>query len=378
MSFYKDDISAVVIDNGSDICKAGIAGNDSPRAFFPAITGRPRYDVAAARIGYKDFYVGDEAQSKREILSIKYPIERGIVTDWGDMERIWHHTLYNELKVAPEEHPLMLTEAPLNPKSNREKMIQVIFEKFNTPAFYVAIPAVLSLYESGRLAGIVFDSGDGVSHVVSISEGHAHPCAIDRINLAGTDLSAYLKRILDERGYSFSESSELQIIREIKERLCYCALDFDKEMSSAASNSSVEKSYELPDGGVITIGNERFRCPEVLFQPSLIGMESSGIHELVHNSVMKSDIDVRSYLYQNIVLSGGSTMFPGLANRLQKEMTDIVPSEFKVKIIAPPERRCSVWIGGSILASLSTFSERWISKQEYEESGPGIVHKKCF
>eukprot|EP01101_Sappina_pedata_P000707 TRINITY_DN1089_c0_g1_i1.p2 TRINITY_DN1089_c0_g1~~TRINITY_DN1089_c0_g1_i1.p2 ORF type:complete len:377 (-),score=106.92 TRINITY_DN1089_c0_g1_i1:36-1139(-) len=366
-----DGYGALVIDSGSGTMKAGFAGYDDPHSVFSSVVGRSRQSSAG------DFYVGNEAQARRDVLSLRYPMQGGVVTDWDDMERIWHHT-FRELGASPEDYPVLLTEAPLNPRTNREQMTQIMFETFSTPAMYVAIQAVLSFYSIGRTSGIVLQSGDGSTHVLPIYEGYTVRRAILRLDLAGRDLTEYMMKLLSERGCCLTTSAAWEIARDIKEKLAYVAADFGDEMATAAAApSSLERSYELPDGQVISIGDERFRCSEALFNPALVGIHSPGVHQLVDRCLTQCDIDMRRDLAHSIVCGGGNTMLAGMKERLTRELRAINPTK-RIGVCTPPERTYSAWIGGSILCSLSAFQQMWISRDEYDEKGAQIVHQKCL
>lgn len=370
---------AVVIDNGSGMCKAGFAGDDTPKSVFSCIIGEPKNPVAVTSIPTKAVYVAEEAQQKRGVLTIRYPIEHGIVVNWEDMEKIWHHTFFNELRVAPKKHPVLLTEAASNPIANRERMAEIMFEGFMVPKLYISIQAILSLYATGRTTGMVLDAGDGVTHTVPIYEGFALPYAIRRMDIAGRDITHYLSHLLQtSRGLKLKTGAELEIARGIKETLCYVALDPVAELERAKTSSEIEAEYELPDGELVTIAEERFFAPEVLFEPSRIGQEEKGIHKTVQATILKCEIDVRRDLWQNIVLSGGTTMLKGLPERLKKEFDTLAPRAVRVKVAAPAERKYSVWIGGSILASLQSFEDMWVTATEWQEIGASIINRKCL
>ncbi|OQO04379.1 Actin-like protein [Cryoendolithus antarcticus] len=370
----------IVLDNGSGTIRAGYAGEDLPKAFFPSCVGRPKHPRVLAGGLEGDIFIGSRAQELRGLLKLNYPLEHGVVTDWEDMERIWTHVYGEELKTLSEEHPVLLTEAPLNPRANRETAAQVLFETFNVPALYTSIQAVLSLYASGRTTGIVLDSGDGVSHAVPVYEGFAVPSAIRRIDVAGRDVTEQLQVLFRKQGRVFQTSAEKEIVRNIKEKTSYVALDpkkEEKEWGSVAARGGEDKSveYTLPDGQKLKVGTERFRAPEILFDPGTIGLEWPGLHQIVVDSINRTDMDLRKALFGNIVLSGGSTMIKGFGDRLLQEVQRLAVKDMRIKIFAPPERLYSTWIGGSILAGLSTFRKMWVSVDDWHEN-PDIIHQK--
>ncbi|KNC77354.1 hypothetical protein SARC_10181, partial [Sphaeroforma arctica JP610] len=375
---WDTNLSPIVLDNGSGRVKAGFADEELPSCIFPAVVGRIKHrrhlqsDLIA---NTKDVYVGNHAQAKRGILSLSYPIEHGVITSWEDIELIWEATFNDELRVDPSERPVLLTEAPYNPVANKHTMAQIMFETFQVPATFIAIQAVLSMYSTGKLTGIVLDSGDGVTHACPMYKGYLLPHSVLRMNLAGRDLTEYMMDLLTERGYFFTTTAEREIVRDIKEKCCYVAYNFDDELVADKESGSVEE-YTLPDGQVIGIGSECFRCPEALFQPSLLGLEMQGMHGLVNSSIFRSDVSIRAELFGNIVLSGGTTTILGLADRLHMEVSALAPNRGMVSVGTPPNQEFSVWQGGAALASLSSFTEQWITREEYDEYGDTIVDIK--
>ena len=374
---YKPNI---IIDNGSGYIKAGLSGDEDPRAYFPSIVGYPKYPKHSEfTIGgnEKEFFVGEEAENYRGVLKLNYPIEHGEINDWDDMEKIWGHIFTNELRVAPEEHNVMITEFSEYSKINRQKTAQIMFEIFNVPGLYIINPAVLSLYSKGKFTGFVLDLGDGTTQFTPVFDGFRLDGFYDYFYFGGRDLTQYIVDKLNNYfGFGY-KTNEWEIIKYIKEKVCYIALDYEEELKSYEPYY-----YELPDGSHIKIEEERIRVPEAIFQPSLINpsYKNYKITQMLYDTIQKCDIDIRKELYNNIVLSGGNSMFNGLPERLTKEIKAVAPESMKeeVRVIASPERKYAAWIGGSILSSLSTFESSWITKTEYEESGAIILHRKCF
>eukprot|EP01084_Bolivina_argentea_P048108 88653_1 len=378
----EEDMQAIVIDNGSATIKAGFSGDDKPISIFPSTVGRVNDIDTISSTTTQNIFVGIEAEQQKDTLNIKYPIQHGIVTSWDDMEKIWHHTFYNELKVAPEEHGVLATESPLTPKRNREKTLQIMFETFNVPSMFIDKQCILALHALGKWTGVVLEIGDGMTQLVPIQDGIANIYAATRQDSGGKDLTNYMMKLLSNSKtndfsfkYPIETSAEREIVKDIKEKTCFVATYSNVHDEKDDFDSDKEIKYELPDGKIIIIHKERYQCPEVLFEGK---QDSEAIHKLLYQVIMKCDMTIRRTLFENTVLSGGSTMFPGFDRRLTNEMIGLAPANVKVNIVASPQRNLLVWIGGSIKCLASVYIESWITKNEYDEIGPGIVHRKCF
>lgn len=271
-----------------------------------------------------------------------------------------------------EDHPALLTEAPLNPRRNRDKVAEIFFETFRTPALFFAPPSVLSLYASGRTTGVVLDVGEGVTQAVPVYEGFALPHSVTRSDVAGRDVTRQMQLLLRRSGLSFTTTAELDLVKRMKEESCYLTRT---PMADDSAEKDSKTQYTLPDGQTVNLSTERFQAPNVLFDPSLFGSEEPGAADILVNSIMKTDIDLRSTLFSQVVLAGGSTLCPGFGDRMLHEVRSRSPSHTKIRISAPPERMNSTFVGGSILASLATFKSMWVSRAEFEEHGSAILHR---
>ncbi|GMH37075.1 hypothetical protein BSKO_04948 [Bryopsis sp. KO-2023] len=380
----------VVCDNGTGFLKCGFAGDNFPRASLPCMVGRPmiRYEEKMSSRFLKDVMVGEECVEQRHQLQVSYPINNGVVTNWEDMQHVWEHAFSQRLHVDPTECSVMLTDPPLNPRQNRERMFATMFECYGFQSAFIQVQAVLTLYAQGLLTGIVLDSGDGVSHVVPVVDGYAFHHLTKRLDVAGRHVTSHFIDLLTRRGYALSRTADFDTVRAMKEDICYIAYDYKRELKLARETTCLMKSYTLPDGRVIKVGPERFMAPEALFAPEVMDIEAPGIPEMVFNCIQEADIDNRMALYQHVVLSGGSTMYPGMPSRLEKEIKQLYLNrvlrgdqegmrKLKLKVEDPPNRLNLVFLGAAVLADImKDRHEFWVSREEFMED-PYRALKKC-
>ncbi|XP_037355609.1 actin-related protein T2 [Talpa occidentalis] len=370
------DSPAVIFDNGSGLCKAGLSGEIGPRHVISSVVGHPKFKMPPTGANQKKYLVGEDALHRPEALHLRYPIERGLITGWDDMETLWTHLFEWELGVKASDQPVLMTEPSLNPRETREKMAEVMFESFNVPAFYLSDQAVLALYASACVTGLVVDSGDGVTCTVPIFEGYSLPHAVTKLYMAGRDITEHLSRLVLAGGHTFPYPLDKALVDDIKEKLCYVALEPEKELSRRPEE--VRREYKLPDGRILHIGDQLHQAPEVLFSPDQLGMQSPGLPKMVSCSITKCDADIQKTLFGEIVLSGGTTLFPGLDDRLLRELELLAAKGTPIKITAPPDRWFSTWIGASIVTSLSSFKQMWVTSADFKEFGTSVVQRRCF
>ncbi|KAK8515633.1 hypothetical protein V6N13_139395 [Hibiscus sabdariffa] len=433
-----DEVSAIVIDLGSHTCKAGYAGEDAPKAVFPSVVGcidqmdadddkenndsetNNRNADSNKLKGKRKLYVGSQALGfRRDHMEVVSPLKDGVVVDWDIVDNIWDHAFKDCLLIDPKEHPMLLAEPSSNTQQQREKTAELMFEKYKVPALFLAKNAVLTSFASGRATSVVIDSGGGSTTVAPVHDGYVLQKAVSSSPIGGEFLTDCLMKSLERKGivikprYSFKRKeiqpgvfqtvdvdlplttesyklySQRVIASDIKE--CVCRAPDAPYDESSYSNIPMTP-YELPDGQTIEIGADRFKIPDILFNPSLaqtipgvdnsaeISSSARGLPQMVIESINRCDVDIRKELFGSILLAGGTASMQQLKERLEKDLLEESPQAARVKVLASgnaTERRFSVWIGGSILASLGSFQQMWFSKSEYEEHGASYIQRKC-
>eukprot|EP00939_MAST-03C_sp_MAST-3C-sp1_P003567 g3567.t1 len=413
---------AVVIDNGTGYTKMGYSSNVEPQFVIPTAIATQHKAGSVDRSEMKDldFYVGDEAVKNKDHYSLNYPITHGLIENWSNMERLWQRCIFKYMRCDPEEHYFLLTEPPMNPPENREYTAEVMFETFNVPGLYIAVQACLALAASYTSlkhttdkvldpsmmhTGTVIDSGDGVTHIVPVSHGYVIGSCIRHIPLAGRDVTKFILNMLKDRKEAIPPEDAKLVAKLIKERHCYTCKDVAREFQKFDQNpdkcfrkySGINRYTHKPWS--CDIGYERFLGPEIFFNPEIFNADyKKPLSTVVDEVVQACEIDTRRGLYNNIVLSGGSTLFRDFHRRLQRDIKGIVNKRIEknvesirkagvkckkptvaVNVVSHPMQRYAVWFGGSILSGSSSFYQICHTKEQYDEEGPRICrHNAAF
>eukprot|EP00913_Durusdinium_trenchii_P031845 g29823.t1 len=365
----------VICDTGTGVIKAGMAGEQEPSVMLPNLLGRPVLRADGMVVGQADdIMIGDEANAARSMLQLSRPIQNGVVKDWNEMEAVWDYT-FKKLGIEnPADHKVLQTEAALNPPRNREKMVEIMFERYGFSGVNVSVQAILALNSRGLQSGFVVDSGDGVTHLVPVTEGYLEPALVQRVNLAGRHVTEQLMKLLVGQGHPLNSTTDFETVREVKQKLCYVAYDPEAEKKLARETTLVDRQYVLPDSRTMRVGAERFLAPEILFKPALAGHgDTDGLADLVFNTIRRSDIHV-SPVAPTFAAQDLKALY--LQNVLQGDSSRA--SKFRVHVEDPPHRQHMVFLGASIMADACEHqanSKFWISRQEYQEVGAGAVHR---
>ena len=413
----------IVIDNGSGYIKAGYSNQSSPEIYIPSVVGREilRYgekiDIEQIRAEkkkseqkklikqmikehyLKQIMIGDEIIGFRSLLELTHPITEGVIVDEEDLYRLWEYTLTEKLHIQDlSDKKIIVTEAPLNPLENKQKIFEILFEKLGVGAVNIEPQAKCSLFAEGIDTGIVLDSGDGVTHCIPVSDGNILKYSIERMDIAGRHITEYLCRLLQKKGYAFNSSADFEFVRELKEKYCFVSNDIESDRKLERETSYYNSYHLLPDETRIRISDEKFEAPEILFNPYLIGKEYDGIPLMMMKSINNCPVDCRPGLYKNIILSGASTLFPGFASRVENEIKNLYKQttlkntkdkkiKININVIDSPKRKYSVFIGASIIANHYNDSENddyWITRDEWldcEDKGSytkeNLIKNKC-
>ncbi|NWI70382.1 ACL7A protein, partial [Todus mexicanus] len=365
------EVKSVVVDIGTGYFKCGFSGDPWPSCIVSSTAGEPVHEAGSDQ---KETFVGRKCQNNSAPSTLTNPVRHGLVADWNCVQDILEYIFQTEMKIQTEYHTVLVSVPPLCSIAYKERYAEMMFEGFHVPAMHIAYQSQLSMYSYGKTSALVVESGHGASHVVPIYEGYIVRSITGGVDYAGFDITRYLMKLLNESGNVFTEQ-QLNIVQDLKEKCCHTSLDLEQVLRWPVQKQQMD--YELPDGRLVTVGKERFLSAEALFRPALLGSQQPGLLQLTLACLKKCDANIKTKMAGNILLCGGSTMMEGFANRFKMELAKVCPRDNLTTAVSP-QRKCSVWVGGSILASLHSFQDLWVYRNEYEERGPSCIFKKCF